>query len=76
MTSRIVAGAAVLACLALAGCGAPSRPPLVSAQYPPAAVSSNAMPQVANSLPPGAANISSAPNATEDNYLSWTFGRR
>ena len=69
---------ALAAVAALACCAAPSppflppsqSPALVSAQSPPAAESSRGEPQSLNSLPPGAANVSPAPNATHPNYLS------
>ena len=68
----------LLVCLAVGGCGMPGGTPLVSAQYPPGTglVNNQSEPQPINSLPPGAANISPAPGATEPNYLSWTFGTR
>ncbi|GAC1340855.1 MAG: hypothetical protein NVSMB18_11790 [Acetobacteraceae bacterium] len=61
--------------LALAGCEAPSGPPLVSAQFPPGTgvVNRASQPQPLNSLPPGAANFSSAPGATEPNFASLQF---
>ena len=76
--SRVI----LLACLAVTGCegqgfpGQPGGPPLVSAQSPPGTgiVNDNSEPQPLNSLPVGAANISSAPGATQPNYFSWTFG--
>ena len=66
-----------LACLALAGCGGvPGGPPLVSAQSPPGTglVNGNSEPQPINSLPPGAANFSTAPGGFQRNTLAWTFG--
>ena len=68
----------VLICLALAGCGEPGGAPLVSAQFPPGTgmVNANSEPQPINSLPPGAANRSPFPGATQPNYLTWTFGAR
>ena len=64
--------------VALAGCGQPRGIPLVSAQFPPGTgmVNANSEPQPLNSLPPGAANNSTAPGATHPNYLAWTFGAR
>ena len=61
--------------LGLAGCAPPTNPPLVSAQSPPGTGSTNvnSEPQPIDSLPPGAANISRAPGATQPNYGSWTF---
>lgn len=68
---------------ALAGCGTVppgpplairvGGPPLVSAMSPPAAESARSEPESLNSFPPGAANISSAPNATHPNFLSFGF---
>ena len=68
----------LLACLALGGCGVPGGAPLVSAQYPPGTglVNAQSEPQPLNSLPVGAANITSAPGATAPNYLSYTFTAR
>ena len=65
-------------CLALftvAGCAEPVGQPLVSAQFPPGtgAVNVASEPQTLNSLPPGAANFSTAPGATAPNYLSFAF---
>lgn len=62
--------------LALAGCGEPLNQPLVSAQSPPGTgvVNSASEPQPVNSLPPGAANLSSAPGATEPNFASIKIG--
>ena len=65
--------AAVGAGFGLAGCAAPTTMPLVSAQFPPSAESAASEPQPLNSLPPGAANISSAPGATHSAYLAWSF---
>ena len=64
--------------LALAGCGEPGGPPLVSAQYPPAVNSTN-QPQPLLSLPPGASNPGAAgfttsdPLTTHPSYGSFTF---
>ncbi len=65
------------AVLALAGCGLPASPPLVSAQFPAGTgvVNDASEPQPLNSLPPGAANYSPAPGGTQPNYLNRTFGR-
>lgn len=64
--------------VALAGCGEPGGAPLVSAQFPPGTgmVNANSEPQPINSLPLGAANLSTAPGATQPSYLTWTFGAR
>ena len=66
---------AVLALLPLAACGVPGGPPLVSAQYPPGTglVNAKSEPQPLNSLPPGAANFSPAPGATQPSYAAITF---
>ncbi len=58
--------------LALAGCGQPGGPTLVSTQYPPGTgvVNVNSPMQSLNSLPPGAANRSRAPGATAPDYAS------
>ena len=64
---------AVLALLlALAGCGAPNGPPLVSAQSPPGTglVNVKSPAQSLNSLPPGAANFSPAPGGVQPSYGS------
>lgn len=58
--------------LALAGCGEPNGPPLVSTQYPPN-TSANAPIQPLNSLPRGTANLSRAPNATSPDFASFGF---
>ena len=60
----------------LVGCGEPINQPLVSAQYPPGTGMVNAAsePQPINSLPPGAANYSSAPGAIQPNYFSLKLG--
>ncbi len=75
--SIMLAGQALscLAMLSLTGCGQPGGAPLVSAQYPPGtgAVNRNSEPQPLNSLPVGAANLSSAPGAVQPNYLAYTF---
>lgn len=68
----------ILCCLSLlplVGCGSPGGQPLVSAQFPPGTGQVNVAsePQPLNSLPPGAANFSTAPGATAPNYLSFTF---
>jgi len=65
------------ALLGLAACGVPSGPPLVSAQFPPGtgSVNANSVPQPLGSLPPGAANLSTAPGATQPSYGQITFGR-
>ena len=62
--------------LTLAGCAEPGGQPLVSAQFPPGTgvVNAASEPQPLNSLPPGAANVSTAPGATAPNYLSFKFG--
>jgi hypothetical protein len=64
--------AAFLLLLALAGCGAPNGPPLVSAQFPPGVgvVNQASTPQPLNSLPPGAANFSPAPGGVQPSYGS------
>jgi hypothetical protein len=61
--------------LALAACGAPNGPPLVSAQSPPGTgvVNAASFPQPLNSLPPGAANYSPAPGGTQPSYASLRF---
>lgn len=67
---------AALALLPLAACGgAPSGSPLVSTQYPPGTgvVNARSPMQSLNSLPPGAANWSAAPGATQPDYGSLTF---
>ncbi len=67
---------AVLACLvAFAGCTAPPGPPLLSTQFPPGTgvVNSNSPFQSANSLPPGAANVSTAPGATSPDVARLAF---
>jgi hypothetical protein len=58
--------------LALASCGAPNGPPLVSAQYPPGTglVNAASTPQPLNSLPRGAANFSRAPGGVQPDYAS------
>lgn len=62
---------AVLATLALAGCaGGYGAPPLVSAQSPPASASAASEPQLASSLPNGAANLSPAPGALTPNLAT------
>lgn len=61
---------------ALAGCGGPGGPLLVSGQFPPATESRNSEPQPQGSLPVGAANYGTAPGAVYPSYLSWTFGAR
>ena len=65
----------VLLGLLAAGCAGPTAPPLVSAQFPPGTghVNVQAEPQPLGSLPPGAANYSSAPGATQPQYLTRTF---
>ena len=63
----------LLSLLALAACAAPYNPPLVSAQFPPNAISSHSEPYSLSSLPPGAANLSRAPTATAPDYLSFTL---
>ncbi len=70
-------GASLLLGLLLAGCGMPSNPPLVSAQFPPGTgiVNDASTPQPLNSLPVGAGNFSRAPGGVQPNYLSRTFGR-
>jgi hypothetical protein len=62
--------------LALAACGVPNGPPLVSAQFPPGTgvVNAQSPSQSANSLPPGAANYSHAPGAVQPSYGSLRFG--
>ncbi len=67
----------LLACLALAGCGAPGGAMLVSAQSPPGtgATNSASEPQPVGSLPIGAANIA-GPASTQPNFFSYTFGSR
>ncbi len=59
--TRAIAVAFVV--LGVAGCAAPSGPPLVSTQSPPGTgvVNKNSPLQTLNSLPPGAANL--APNS-------------
>ena len=60
--------------LALAGCGAPPNPPLVSGASPAFTNSVNSEPQSANSLPPGAEGLqSSGPNNASPNYLGTSF---
>jgi hypothetical protein len=61
--------------LALAGCGLPNGPPLVSAQSPPGigVVNANSLPQPIDSLPPGAANYSTAPGGYQPSYGSIRF---
>ena len=67
-----------ITCLGLAGCGEPGGPPLVSAQSPPGTglVNSNSEPQPLGSLPPGAANFSSAPGGYQPNFFARTFHTR
>lgn len=76
---RLCARAAIclLPLAALAACGLPEGPPLVSAQFPPGTgvVNANSEPQTLNSLPPGAANLGSGPGATAPNFLSFKIGR-
>ena len=59
--------------LALSACAPPYNPPLMSAQYPPGTgvVNANSLPQPIGSLPPGAANFSNAPGATQPNLLTF-----
>ena len=64
----------LLVCLALAGCGVSNGPLLVSAQFPPGVGASNSQPQPITSLPPGAANVSAAPNGYQANSLAVTLG--
>jgi hypothetical protein len=61
--------------LALAACGVPNGPPLVSAQFPPGTgvVNSQSIPQSINSLPPGAANYSTAPGGVQPSYATLGF---
>lgn len=69
----LVAGATLAL---LGGCAeGMGGPPLVSAQFPPAA-SGSVGAQPAGSLPRGAANVGPGPNATQNSFLSWTFGTR
>ena len=67
--------AAFVLLLALAACAAPNGPPLVSAQFPPGtgAVNQASMPQPLGSLPPGAANFSTAPGGAQPSYGSIGF---
>jgi hypothetical protein len=67
--------AALTLLLALAACGVPNGPPLLSAQFPPGTgvVNAASTPQPLNSLPPGAANYSSAPGGTHPNYATLGF---
>ncbi len=53
----------------------PGGPPLVSTQYPPGTgvVNVNSPMQTLNSLPPGAANFSSAPGGTAPDFASFGF---
>ena len=68
-------GLSLLVCLGLAGCGEPGGAPLVSAQFPPGTgvVNGASEPQPLGSLPPGAANFSSAPGGYQENTLAYTF---
>ena len=61
--------------LALAACGPPNGPPLVSTQFPPGTgvVNAHSPAQSANSLPPGAANVSPAPGGLQPSYGSIGF---
>ena len=61
--------------LALAACGVPNGPPLVSAQFPPGTgvVNAQSPAQSANSLPPGAANYSRAPGGVQPSYGNLGF---
>ncbi|MBV8913303.1 MAG: hypothetical protein JOZ05_09720 [Acetobacteraceae bacterium] len=61
--------------LALPACGAPNGPPLVSTQFPPGTgvVNAQSIAQSANSLPPGAANVSRAPGGMQPSYGSFGF---
>lgn len=78
LRQRVPLRLALLGCLALAACGEPTAPPLVSAQYPPGtgSVNVNNEPQPLGSLPPGAANLSHAPGGMQPSYLTHTFGDR
>jgi hypothetical protein len=60
---------AVLPLIALSACAPPTNQPLVSAQFPPG-TAAHSEPQPLTSLPPGAANLSSAAGATSPNYAS------
>ncbi len=59
--------------IALAGCGEPMAPPLVSGQTPPGTGNVNAasQPQPLNSLPPGAEGLGRG--MIQPTYLSRTF---
>jgi hypothetical protein len=67
--------AALIPLFALAACGQPNGPPLVSAQFPPGTgvVNTASTPQPLNSLPPGAANLSTAPGGVQPDYGSLGF---
>ena len=67
--------ASLLLLLALAACGMPNGPPLVSAQSPPGTglVNAASEPQPINSMPPGAGNYSSAPGGIQPDYGSVAF---
>ena len=70
----ILRSAAAATALALAGCGAPPNPPLISGASPAFTNSTNAEPQSPNSLPPDAAGLqSSGPNNAAPNYLGTRF---
>ena len=64
--------------LGLSGCGEPTGPSLVSAQFPAGTglVNDASEPQPPGSLPPGAANSSPAPGGSQTDFFSKTFGTR
>jgi hypothetical protein len=64
---------ALLAVSALAACGLPGYPPLISGNSPAAAEASNSQPQPINSLPPYAEGLPGGPNGRHPDYLSGTF---
>ena len=65
--------AALMAALALAACGLPGHPSLISGNSPTAAEASNSEPQPINSLPPYAEGLPGGPNGRHPDILSGMF---